>query len=110
MSNILRFPQAEEPNAPHIIDLPFVRDTPEGRRFWCVEPSGDYRKDYETGCDYARQALEYAAKKGMIPLIGWVIADMSSKRGAIEVGFVFSLVTTAMWVHRARKTINQSVP
>ncbi len=72
-----------------IIDLPFVVDCADGvRRFWCVEPSGDYGADCNTGSRYALDYLRHLAGTGIASL-QWIVSAMPrGKLTGIEVGFL----------------------
>jgi hypothetical protein len=43
-------------------ELPFMRLEGQGAGWWCVEPSGDYQRDYDTGRGYARQFWKVCGK------------------------------------------------
>jgi len=55
-----------------VIALPFVRGTPEGRKFWHAEPA-DYGEGCELGSEYAVAYLNYLKKNdsglGLLDLI-----------------------------------------
>lgn len=106
MGTILQFKAPAEPEAPNVLDLPFVKDTPDGRRFWCVEPTGDTRQDNETGRRYAEMALNYAVKSGNGPTIGWIIDDMPQKRGGVEIGFMAEVTKQALSHYRMVKMLD----
>ncbi len=45
---------------PHpITKLSFVEDTPDGRNFWAVKPTGDYAEDCRLGTDLGIELLAY---------------------------------------------------
>jgi hypothetical protein len=72
-----------------ISDLPFVVDCSDGagRRFWCVEPTGDYEEDCDTGHRYALAYLHYQA--GEASALQWIVAAMPrEKLTGIEIGFL----------------------
>jgi len=62
-----------------IINLPFVQDTPEGRKFWHAEPA-----DYGTGCaigsKYAVAYLNYLKEEHSGPgLLVWIVGQMENE-------------------------------
>ena len=80
-----------------IIELPFVSDRPSrsgpqnpyGRCFWDVTPTGDYRKDCNTGATYALEALEYGLATRSAHAITWALLSMPGydKSSGVEVTF-----------------------
>lgn len=86
--------------------LPFVKPpAKEGEQWdgWAVERSGDDAKDYATGEDYARQAVQ-AAKEINDPApvtysLAWLYAKAhlaNQNQGAIEKGFIDQIIKLAM--------------
>lgn len=85
--------------------LPFTAPTPEGDKWdgWVVEPTGDDAKDYATGEDYARQAVQAAREmKDPAPVtfsLAWLYAKahlQGKESGALEKGFIDQIVKLAM--------------
>lgn len=86
--------------------LPFVKPpAKEGEQWdgWAVEPTSDDAKDYATGEDYARQAVEAARNlKDPAPVLyslSWLYAKAhlaGRSQGALEKGFLDQIVKLAM--------------
>ncbi len=77
-------------------ELPFVRRSEDAVDFWNVEPTGNYRQDFETGQAYARQLIkDIAAPNGIPAMLTWVVAAMPEKRTGIESGFLWEIAELA---------------
>lgn len=86
---------------PRFEDLPFVRPLQNavGRRFnaWHVEPTGDWRKDNDTGETYARALLDYMTRTGRLTILTTVLREIFARPelDGIAVGFLFYLASVA---------------
>lgn len=86
--------------------LPFVKPPAnEGEQWdgWAITPTGDHQKDYATGEDYARQAIESARELNDPAPVTYSLAWLYAKahlagqsQGALEKGFIDTIVKLAM--------------
>jgi len=79
-------------------------DRQHERRFWCVEPTGDYGTDCEAGRALGLAFLQSCDRThGWCALLGWIVADMISagkpatvhQSNGLIVGFM-SVLSTAI--------------
>lgn len=68
-----------------IQNLPFIRDTPEGRNFWAVQTTGDYDSDVRLGQRYAREAIDFMRhdRDGPGALLGWIMLQHAQGERAL---------------------------
>lgn len=76
---------------PEIIDLPFVDDVGMGekqnRKFWNVQPNGDYGDECIIGKAHAFEYLQYSMMTNANHMT-WIVKDMPRNLTGIEVGFL----------------------
>lgn len=70
--------------------LSFIKDTPEGRKFWAVESTGDYDRDFMFGKNLGRQTLRVMQRNHAGYLLPRIVKDMPSgdKMTGMEAGFL----------------------
>ena len=87
----------------HPLSLPFVKEKSKDTEFhfWTVISSGSYRQDYQLGELYAKKALNFIYRKRLPAILNWIIRDMPSEYGAIELGFLNYITQKAIVGHRS---------
>ena len=70
--------------------LTFVKYSPEDQVLsgWLVKPSGDWRKDCETGKGYAVDLIQYLKTSGNLPFFSRVVKDSTNDPSGVSAGLL----------------------
>ena len=70
--------------------LDFVKYSPEDQVLsgWSIIPSGDWRKDCETGKGYAKDLIQYLKTSGNLPFFSRVVKDSTNDPSGVSAGFL----------------------